>query len=255
MECKLTAILSADVKGYSRLMGEDAEATIRTLTAYREIISTLIQQHRGRVVDSPGDNLLAEFASAVDAVQSAVVIQRELKARNTDLSDSRKMEFRIGINVGDVIVEGEQLYGDDVNIAARMESLAEPGGMCISGKVFEEIESKLPLHYEYMGEQTVKNIAKLVRVYRVALGVSSPPVTEDHLQSRTRQRAATFPLPHGRGSDSHSVLQGNREPKRSELRRIGNARRNWALVTMTGLGFIAATLVAVRYWPSPIPNP
>src|SRR5882672_5672705 len=137
---KLTAILSADVKGYSRLMGEDDAATIRTLTAYREVMASLIQQHRGRVVDSPGDNLLAEFASVVDAVQCAVEIQRELKVRNAELPDQRKMEFRIGINLGDVIVEGERLYGDGVNIAARLESLAEGGGICISGTTYDQIE-------------------------------------------------------------------------------------------------------------------
>ena len=115
MERKLTAILSADVKGYSRLMGDNEEATIRTLTAYRAVMTTLIQQHRGRVVDSPGDNLLAEFASAVDAVQGAVEIQQTLRERNTELPAERKMEYRIGINVGDVIVEGERLYGDGVN--------------------------------------------------------------------------------------------------------------------------------------------
>ena len=142
MERKLAAILSADVKGYSRLMGEDEEATIRTLTAYRAVMTTRIQQHHGRVVDSPGDNLLAEFASAVDAVQCAAEIQRELKARNADLPAHRKMEFRIGINVGDVIVEGERLYGDGVNIAARLEGLAEPGGICVSGTVYDQIENK-----------------------------------------------------------------------------------------------------------------
>src|SRR5262245_15448606 len=129
MERKLTAILSADVKGYSRLMGDDEEATIRTLTAYRDVFATRIQQHRGRVVDSPGDNLLAEFASAVDAVQGAVEIQQDLKSRNAELPDQRQMQYRIGLNVGDVIVEGERLYGDGVNIAARLESLAEPGGI------------------------------------------------------------------------------------------------------------------------------
>ncbi len=128
MERKLTAILSADVKGYSRLMGEDEEATIRTLTAYREVIATLIGQHRGRVVDSPGDNLLAEFASAVDAVRCAVEVQHDLKVRNAELPAQRQMEFRIGLNVGDVIVEGERIYGDGVNIAARLEGLAEAGG-------------------------------------------------------------------------------------------------------------------------------
>src|ERR1700752_1539596 len=166
MERKLTAIFSADVKGYSRLMGDDEEATIRTLTAYRAVITTLIQQHRGRVVDSPGDNLLAEFASAVDAVQSAVAIQRELTAKNAVLPDVRRMEYRIGINVGDVVVEGERLYGDGVNIAARLEGLAAPGGICISGTVHDQIETKLALGYEYVGEQAVKNIAKPVRVWR-----------------------------------------------------------------------------------------
>jgi adenylate cyclase len=135
MERKLAAIFSADVKGYSRLMGEDEVGTIRTLTAYREVMTTLIQQHRGRVVDSPGDNLLSEFASVVDAVRCAVEIQQALKAKNAELPDHRKMEFRIGINLGDVIIEGERIYGDGVNIAARLESLAEPGGICISGTV------------------------------------------------------------------------------------------------------------------------
>src|SRR5215813_12363304 len=125
MERKLTAILSADVKGYSRLMGENEEATIRTLTAYRQVMTTLIQQHHGRVVDSPGDNLLAEFASAVDAVHGAVAIQHELKTRNAELPIPRQMEFRIGVNLGDVVVEDGRLYGDGVNIAARIESLAE----------------------------------------------------------------------------------------------------------------------------------
>ena len=140
---KLTAIFSADVKGYSRLMGEDEVATIRTLTAYRQVMTSLIQQYRGRVVDSPGDNMLAEFASVVDAVQCAVEIQKALQTRNADLPTARKMEFRIGINVGDVIVEGERIYGDGVNIAARLEGLAEPGGLCISGAVYDQVENKL----------------------------------------------------------------------------------------------------------------
>jgi adenylate cyclase len=169
VERKLAAILSADVKGYSRLMGADEVGTIRTLTAYRTVMTTLIQQHRGRVVDSPGDNLLAEFVSVVDAVQCAVEIQQELRTRNADLPPDRWMEFRIGINLGDVIVEGERIYGDGVNIAARLESLAEPGGICISGTVHDQVETKLTLQYEYLGAQTVKNIAKPVPVYRVHL--------------------------------------------------------------------------------------
>jgi adenylate cyclase len=180
MERKLTAILSADVKGYSRLMGEDEEATIRTLTTYREVMTSLIVQHRGRVVDSPGDNLLAEFASVVDAVRCAVEIQRELKVRNTDLPDHRKMEFRIGINLGDVVVEGEKIYGDGVNIAARLEGLADGGGICISGIVYDQVENKLNflnLRYEYVSEQTVKNIAKPVPVYRVQLESDAAALT------------------------------------------------------------------------------
>src|SRR4026207_1358176 len=167
MERKLAAIFSTDVAGYSRLMGDDEEATIRTLTTCRTLISSLIHQYRGRVVDAPGDNLLAEFASVVDAVRCAVEIQHALKEKNAELPEHRQMRFRIGINLGDVIVEGERLYGDGVNIAARLESLAIPGGICISGKVFEEVESKLALHYDYQGEQEVKNIAKPVRVYCV----------------------------------------------------------------------------------------
>jgi len=164
---KLTAILSADVKGYSRLMGEDEVATVRTLTAYREMMAALIQQHRGRVVDSPGDNLLAEFASVVDAVRCAVEIQEELKARNAELPENRKMEFRIGINLGDVIEEGDRIYGDGVIIAARLEGLAEGGGICISGTAFDQVENKLALGYKYLGEHSVKNIVKPIRLYRV----------------------------------------------------------------------------------------
>jgi class 3 adenylate cyclase/ABC-type glycerol-3-phosphate transport system substrate-binding protein len=167
MERKLAAILSADVQGYSRLMGEDEEATVRTLTAYREVMASLIRQHRGRVVDSPGDNLLAEFASVVDAVQCAVAVQRELNARNRALPDSRQMLFRIGINLGDVLVDGERIYGDGVNIAARLEGLAEAGGLCLSGSAHEQVENKLALTYRYLGAHAVKNIAKPVRVYQV----------------------------------------------------------------------------------------
>ena len=166
---KLAAILSADAKEYSRLMRDDEAATVKTLTDYREMMTTLIKQHHGRVVDSPGDNVLAEFASVVDAVQGAVAIQKELRARNAKLPENRRMMFRVGINLGDVIVEGERIYGDGVNIAARLEGLAEPGGICISRTAFDQIEDKLPLGYEYLGERTVKNIPKPVHAYRVLL--------------------------------------------------------------------------------------
>ncbi len=166
---KLTAILSADVKSYSRLMGADEEGTLHTLTAYREAMAALILGHRGRVVNAPGDALLAEFESVVDAVKSAVEIQRELAKRNAELPTDRRMEYRIGINLGDVMVEGEAIYGDGVNIAARLESLADAGGICISCTAFDQVKTKLPLGYEYRGEQTLKNIAEPVRVYKVLM--------------------------------------------------------------------------------------
>ncbi len=166
---KLTTILSADVKGYSRLMGEDEEWTLRTLNSYKGLIRNLVGEHRGRVVGSPGDNVLAEFASVVDAVECAVEIQQVLRAKNALLPEARKMEFRIGINLGDVIEEEDSIYGDGVNIAARLEGLAEAGGICISGSAYEQIENKIPLHYDYLGEHEVKNIAKPVRVYRARI--------------------------------------------------------------------------------------
>jgi adenylate cyclase len=166
---KLSAILSADVKGYSRLMGEDEEATIRTLKGYRELIAERTEKHRGRVVDSPGDNVLAEFGSVVDAVRCAVEIQEELKVRNTELPENRQMKFRIGVNLGDVIEDEKRLYGDGVNIAARVEGLAEGGGICISGSTYEQVRNKLTLGYEYLGEHTVKNIEQPVKVYRVLM--------------------------------------------------------------------------------------
>ncbi len=171
---KLAAILSADVKGYSRLMGEDEEATLRTLNTYKELMGSLIHQHRGRVVGTAGDSVLAEFASVVDAVQCAVEIQQVLRAKNAVVPENRRMEFRIGINLGDVIEEGDTIYGDGVNIAARLEGLAEAGGICISESAYQQIENKLPLRYDYLGEHEVKNIAKPVRVYRARIELEAP---------------------------------------------------------------------------------
>jgi adenylate cyclase len=166
---KLTAILSADAVGYSRLMAEDEAATVKTLATYREVMATLIKQHRGRVVDSPGDNVLAEFSSVVDAVQCAVALQNEFQTRNAELAENRRMEFRIGINLGDVIDEEDRIYGDGVNVAARLEALADPNGICVSKTAFDQIETKLPLGYEYLGEQSVKNIPKPIGAYRVLM--------------------------------------------------------------------------------------
>jgi adenylate cyclase len=188
---KLAAIFSADVQGYSRLMGDDEVATVRTLTAYRDVMATHIQAHRGRVVDSPGDNLLAEFASVVDAVECAVAIQHDLKTRNAELPAPRQMIFRIGINLGDVIVEGDRLYGDGINIAARIEGLAEGGGICLSGTAYDQVDNKLSVGYEWLGEHVVKNITKPVRVYRVLTDPASPTApagTTPRAASRSRRR-------------------------------------------------------------------
>ena len=141
---KLTAILSADAVGYSRLMLDDEEDTVRTISSYRNVITDLVRQHSGKVIDSTGDNLLAEFASVVDSVQCAVAVQKEINSRNNELPENRMMQFRIGINLGDVIQEEKRIYGDGVNIAARLEGLADPGGICISKTTFDHIESKLP---------------------------------------------------------------------------------------------------------------
>lgn len=164
---RLAAVFSADVKGYSRMMALDELATIRTLGEYRNLIAGIIVARSGRVVDMPGDNILAEFGSAIDAVQASVAIQIQLAERNAILEEDRRMAFRIGVNLGEVVVEGERIYGDGVNIAARIEALAPAGGICVSAKVYEEVSRKLEIDFEDLGEHGLKNIASPVRVYRV----------------------------------------------------------------------------------------
>ena len=187
---RLTAILSADVEGYSRLMSQDEVGTIRTLTTYREAISILVRQYKGRVVDSPGDNLLAEFPSVMNAVNCAVEVQQDLAERNAETPSIRVMRFRIGVNLGDVIEEEGRIYGDGVNITARIESLAEAGGICVSGSVHDAIENKIGFQFKYLGEQEVKNIAQPVRVYRVlSLPGAVAPIEADS------EEGMAFPLP------------------------------------------------------------
>ena len=164
---KLATILSGDVKGYSRLLTKDEAGTVRTLNDYKEVMANLIQQCQGKVIDVPGDNVLAEFPSVVDAVQCAVEIQKELKNRNDELPEHRRMEFRIGINLGEVSEKEEKIFGDGLNVAARIQMLADAGGICLSGIVYEQVKNKLEFSYEYIGKHTVKNIAGPVRVYRV----------------------------------------------------------------------------------------
>jgi adenylate cyclase len=198
IERKLAATLSADAVGYSRLMAEDEAATIRTLTDYREAIAMLVRQHRGRVVDSPGDNVLAEFPTALDAVRCAVEIQGVLKTRNANLPPDRRMEFRIGVHMGDLTVEGGRVYGDGVNIAARLEGLAEPGGICISATVHDQVRNKLEVDYDDLGDQTVKNIPDQVRVYRVSAGEDrGTPASERTAKGATARGLRTVLLATG----------------------------------------------------------
>ena len=166
---KLSAILSADVKGYSRLMGDDDESTVETITKYRQIITHLVEKHHGRVIDTPGDNLLAEYSSSLMAVRSAIEIQSTLKLENDKLPENRRMDFRIGLNLGDILHKDERIYGDGVNIAARIENLADPGGICISRGVYDQVEGKLDVGFTDLGSHTVKNIRKPVKIYKVLL--------------------------------------------------------------------------------------
>src|SRR5882724_573043 len=174
---RLTAILAADVAGYSRLMGADEEGTHERLKAHlRELIEPKIAEHRGRIVKNTGDGFLAEFPSVVDAVRCAVEVQRDMGERNSAIPTEQRIEFRVGINLGDVIAEGDDIFGDGVNIAARLEALADPGGLLVSNTVYDQVRDRLPSAFEDLGEQQVKNIARPVRVYRVrdATAAKSP---------------------------------------------------------------------------------
>jgi len=178
VERRLAAILAVDVAGYSRLMGEDEEGTLAALRAIRrEVGDPKITEHRGRIVKTTGDGLLVEFASVVDAVRCAVEVQREMVARNAAVPAGRRIEFRMGVNVGDIIIEEGDIFGDGVNIAARLEALAEPGGICISAAAHEQVRDKLDFSFEDMGEQQVKNIARPVRTHRIVVGSTTQPIT------------------------------------------------------------------------------
>ncbi len=183
---KLTTILAADVVGYSRLMAADEEATLATLRTYREIIFDLIGKHHGRVVGTAGDAVLAEFGSAVEAVRCGISIQEDLRVRNAELADDIQMHFRIGINVGDVMIEGDDLFGDGVNVAARLEGIAPTGGICISGSTFEQVKNKLSIGFEDMGPQEVKNIPQPVPAFRIV--PASVSVTADAAKAGAARR-------------------------------------------------------------------
>jgi len=204
---KLRAIFSADVKGYSILMADDEVATIQTLKKYRNVMSACIEKHDGRVVDAVGDNLLAEFDSAVDAVQCAVEVQRELKVKNQELSENKKLEFRIGINIGDVIQDGDRIFGEGVNVAARIEGLADAGGICVSRSTYDQIKNKLKLSYDYLGEHEVKNIKEPVRVYKVRLESDLPvPLADEPLELPDKPSVAVLPFLNMSGDPSQEYF-------------------------------------------------
>ncbi len=184
MQRKLKAIFSADVQGYSKLMGDDDESTVNTITTYREIMADLVENHQGRIVDSPGDNILAEFSSSLNAVLCAIEIQRRLETENSKLPDNRRMDFRIGINLGDILHKGNRIYGDGVNIAARIENLADPGGVCISRGVYDQVDGRIDIGFADLGSHAVKNIRKPVRVYKVQLG----PHDKDKMVEATKAK-------------------------------------------------------------------
>src|SRR5262245_14364666 len=237
VERRLAAILHADVQGYSRLLGEDEVTTLRTVASHLSLMRSLVEQHGGRAVGSRGDSLLAEFPSVVEAVQCAVEMQHELQQRNVSVPAGQRVEFRIGINLGEVVVEGEEIYGEGVNIAVRLEGLAEAGGICISEMVYQQLKNKLALTYEDLGQQTLKNIAEPVRVWRVVMDEAAAALAE---QGVLRQ-AGPEPSPraqHERQSTS-LTLNGSRH------RRMGIVHRAWVVVA--GLVLIAGMVVIVRY--------
>src|SRR6516225_5643320 len=175
VERRLAAILAADVAGYSRLMEADEEGTLAALRAIRrELGDPKIAEHRGRIVKTTGDGMLVEFASVVDGVRCAVEIQRGMAARNAEIATAKRIEFRIGIHQGDIIVEDGDIFGDGVNLAARLEGLADPGGICVSGRVHADVAGKIDVGFEDLGEQQVKNISRPVRVFRARLGTRRP---------------------------------------------------------------------------------
>ena len=221
---KLKAIFSADAKGYSLLMADDEVHTIQTLKVYRSLMSDLIQQHSGRVVDNPGDNLLAEFSSAVDAVGCAVQIQNGLKKENAKFVEDKRLQFRIGVNIGDIVQDGDSIYGSGVNVAARIEGLADAGGICISRNTYDHVKGKLDQGFEYLGEHEVKNIKEPVRVYKVLFDSDSlKPLVEEQLELPDKPSIAVLPFDNMSGNpDQEYFSDGLTEQIISGLCKVSN---------------------------------
>ena len=191
---RLAAIFAADIAGYSRLMGVDEEGTLRQLKAHRkELVNPKITEHRGRIVKTTGDGMLVEFVSVVDAVRCAVDIQRGMAERTSDLPAEKRIEFRVGINVGDIISDTNDIYGDGVNVAARLEALAEPGGIMVSRTVHDQVRDKLSFGFKDMGEQPVKNIARPIGVYQVSLIENTAPITVAEVAAKTEVSGVNRP--------------------------------------------------------------
>jgi adenylate cyclase len=223
VERRLTAILAADIAGYSRLMGADEEGTLTQMKTHRRaLLDPKIEEHRGRIVKTTGDGLLAEFASVVDAMRCAVDVQRGMIARNAEIANDKRIEFRIGVNVGDIIIDGGDIFGDGVNVAARLEGLAEPGGICVSARVQEDIRGKLDIVLADEGEQQLKNIAWPVRVYRVQLGAKTAPV-RPALALPDKPSIAVLPFNNMSGEPNQEYLaDGIVEAITGALSRIGS---------------------------------
>jgi class 3 adenylate cyclase/outer membrane protein OmpA-like peptidoglycan-associated protein len=205
-ERRLAAILTADVVGYSRLMGEDEEGTHAAFKVIRgELVDPRIREHRGRIVKTTGDGLLVEFASVVDAVRCAVAVQSEMAQRNAGVPAERRIEFRMGINLGDIIIDGDDIFGDGVNVAARLEPLAEPGGICVSQVVRDQVRDKLGFAFEDMGDRQVKNIARPVRVFRIPIAQNAAPIIHASTRSRAKFIAGDYYLRLKRRIDLRSL--------------------------------------------------
>jgi adenylate cyclase len=223
VERRLTAILAADIAGYSRLMGADEEGTLTQMKTHRRaLFDPKIEEHRGRIVKTTGDGLLAEFASVVDAMRCAVDVQRGMIARNAEIANDKRIEFRMGVNVGDIIIDGGDIFGDGVNVAARLEGLAEPGGICVSARVQEDIRGKLDIDLADQGEQQLKNIAWPVRVYRVQLGAKTASV-RPALALPDKPSIAVLPFNNMSGEpDQEYLADGIVEAITGALSRIGS---------------------------------
>jgi adenylate cyclase len=219
-ERRLTAILAADVAGYSRLMGADEEGTVKALREHRTAVYPIIVKHGGRIVKTTGDGLLLEFPSIVSAVECAIAVQKLMAERNADVPEDRRMVFRIGVNLGDVLIEGEDLLGDGVNIAARLEGIADPGGIYISASAYEHVRGKIDVQFADMGEQQLKNIARPVQVYRVQLG-GAAPISRPALPLPDKPSIAVLPFNVMRGdADDEAFADGLTEDIITALSRV-----------------------------------